>query len=521
MVLTGAEIITEVLKEQGVKRVFGYPGGAVLEIYDALYANRDQICHVLTAHEQGAAHAADGYARATGRPGVVIATSGPGATNLVTGIATAYMDSVPLVVITGNVPTYMIGKDSFQEVYIAGITLPITKHNFVVRKAEDLAGILRKAFVLAQEGRKGPVLVDVPKDIAQAMCEYIPEVPAAPKLPPVLGEELLEQAAMLINRAKRPVFLYGGGACHSGDVLLRIMKKARIPGVHTLMAAGVLSCDEPLNFGMGGIYGTPQAEQAILSSDLVIALGTRFGDRILREDRKFAPGAQILHIDIDPSEIGKNIKAYRSLVGDVREILIGLEPKILCRDRELPTVSREKDAIFEAIEEIAPNAVYTTDVGLHQMRAAKYIRHRNPGHFITSGGLGTMGFGYGAAIGAAMGLGCRVFHITGDGSFHMNLIEAVTAVSYQVPVVTVLLNDRALGMVKYQQLERRGRAYATETGRYTDYVKLAEGFGVRGYSCGTAEEFEYALKEAVTCCGPVWIELRLYEGGEERWQRKF
>ena len=521
MVLRGAEIITEILKEQEVDRVFGYPGGAVLEIYDALEAEKNAIKHILTAHEQGAAHAADGYARATGKTGVVIATSGPGATNLVTGIATAYMDSVPMVAITGNVPTNMIGKDSFQEVYIAGITLPITKHNFVVRNVSDLADTLRKAFYLAQTGRKGPVLVDVPRDVAWSLCEFTPGIfrQETPETLPSPSD--LQAAADLINQAKRPVVLYGGGAKYSANALLSFMKKASVPGVHTLMSVSTLPFDEPLNLGLAGLHGNAAAEQAILSSDLVIAVGTRFSDRLLREDRPLAPGAKILHIDTDPSEIGKNIPVDMSLVGDTGMILSRLEPLIEKKSRKLPVAKRPENALFTAMEEVFPNAVYTTDVGLHQMMAVRYVRHKSPGHFITSGGLGTMGFGYGAAIGASMGLDCPVLHLTGDGSFHMNLIEAATAVTYHTPVVSVIFNDRALGMVRRQQLESSGRIYATDVARKTDYVKLAEGFGLKGYSCGTAEEFRRALEQAAGE-GPAWIELRLYEGGFDGiWEKKF
>ncbi len=529
MRLSGADIFAEVLVEQGVDTLFGYPGGAVLNLYDALYKYSDKIHHVMTAHEQGAAHAADGYARVTGRTGVVLATSGPGATNLVTGIATAYMDSVPMVAITGNVSTFQIGRDSFQEVYIAGITMPITKHNFVVRRVEELADTLRDAFRIAQTGRKGPVLVDIPKDVTAAYAEFTPQEPVHPVYVTQVEEADIERAAALINAAKRPVFYVGGGAAASGagEELRVLSKKAQIPAVYTVMAAGVLPHSDPLNLGLLGMHGCRTANRAVDEADVVVAVGTRFSDRVALDTEKFARRAAIIQIDIDPSEVNKNVAVEHSLVGDVRQILQMLLPRIEraqhpewitdihawqssdYRPRDDKRVLHPHQLIGTICELAGPDAVYVTDVGQHQLWAAQYIRHVRPRSFLTSGGLGTMGFGYGAAIGAKIAVGDTrpVVHITGDGSFHMNLNEACTAVSYDLPVITVIFNNTVLGMVRQWQTVFYGKRYSsTDPHRQTDYVKLAEGFGAKGRQCRTLAEFSEAFAWALKEKGPVWIE---------------
>ena len=531
MILKGAEIITQVLIEEGVDTVFGYPGGSVLDLYDALYMHRDQITHYITAHEQGASHAADGYARATGKTGVVISTSGPGATNLVTGIATAYMDSVPLVALTGNVSTSLIGRDSFQEVFITGITMPITKHNFIVRRVEDLADTLRKAFAIAQEGRKGPVLVDLPKDVMQNSCEFTPKTPVAPKLHEA-EESAVAAAAALINESKRPLLYFGGGVQQSGagEELRALIEKADIPACYTLMAAGVLGYGERNNLGLLGMHGCFTSNKAADQADLILAVGTRFSDRVALNTQKFGRNAKILHMDIDPSEVGKNVRADASVVGDIKDALTKLLPLVSPAVHEewheaidewkkqdyTPTDSETTltpHQVIGAICDIAgENALYVTDVGQHQMWAAQYIRHTQPRHFLTSGGLGTMGYGYGASIGARIATGkdnraMPVVHITSDGSFHMNMNEACTAVSYNLPIISVIMNNAVLGMVRQWQTVFYGKRYsASEPERKTDFAKVAEGFGAKGYRCTTLEEFRAAFAEAMKQTGPVWIE---------------
>lgn len=531
MFLTGAEIIAEVLLEQQADTVFGYPGGAVLNIYDALYQYRDRIHHTMTAHEQGAAHAADGYARATGKTGVVIATSGPGATNLVTGIATAYMDSVPMVAITGNVSTPLIGRDSFQEIYIAGITMPITKHNYVVRRVEDLAGILRSAFAIAQEGRKGPVLVDIPKDVTAAKTEFERQPSAAEAAKPVFQPNQLERAADIINRAECPVVYFGGGvsASGAGECLRELTEKADIPAAHTIMAAGVLGYREKHNLGLMGMHGCLSANRAVDEADVVVAVGTRFSDRVALNTDKFAARATIIQIDIDPSEINKNVMVDISLVGDVKEILTGLNRLIKPAEhtawmdriaewkkddyhpKDSDTVLKPHQMMDVICELAGKEALYVTDVGQHQMWAAQYLHHVAPHSFLTSGGLGTMGYGYGAAIGAKTAFPDRpVVHITGDGSFHMNMNEACTAVSYHLPIITVIMNNAVLGMVRQWQDAFYGRRFASsEPERLTDYVKVAEGFGAKGYRCTNIAEFRSVFAEALKMDGPVWIDCAI------------
>ena len=528
MILNGSEILANVLIEQGVDTVFGYPGGAVLNIYDALYKYSDKIHHYMTAHEQGAAHAADGYARSTGKTGVVIATSGPGATNLVTGIATAYMDSVPMVAITGNVSTNLIGCDSFQEVYITGITMPITKHNFVVRKVDELADILREAFRIAESGRPGPVLVDIPKDVTAAKATYVPQ---AKSTGPVRTNKIvgdLDEIADLINRAERPFIYFGGGVkiSEAADELRELILKADIPAAYTLMAAGVLGYGERNNLGLMGMHGNYSANCAANRSDVMLAIGTRFSDRVASNTTKFGHNSKIVHIDIDSAEINKNITADYSIIGDVKAVLEKLLPKIKKADHsawlekialwknddytpeDSDSVLRPHYIIETACREAGEDAIFVTDVGQHQMWAAQYLHHVKPRNFLTSGGLGTMGYGYGAAIGAQIANpDVPVVHFTGDGSFHMNMNELCTAVSYNVPVITVIFNNSVLGMVRqWQGAFYQRRFSSSEPERATNYVKVAEGFGGRGFHCETPEQFEAAMKEAMTIKGPVWIE---------------
>ena len=532
MKLTGSQIFVEVLVEQGVDTLFGYPGGAVLNLYDELYKNSDRIRHVLTAHEQGASHAADGYARATGRTGVVLATSGPGATNLVTGIATAYMDSVPMVAFTGNVATTLLGKDSFQEAYIEGITMPITKHNYTVRRVEDLADTMRAAFRIAQSGRKGPVLVDIPKDVTAAVCEFTPKEPELIRTVTSYNEEDVQKAAAMINEAKRPIVYFGGGVRSAAGCqpLRDLLTKADIPATYTLMAAGVLSYGEEHNLGLLGMHGCYTANKAIDEADLVIAVGTRFSDRVALNPDAFAKRAKIIQIDIDPSELGKNVDIDLSLTGDASYVLQAILPHVKeakhadwmdqihawqamdYKPVDSDTELKPHQIINEICEQAGPEAVYVTDVGQHQMWAAQYLHHTKSRGFLTSGGLGTMGFGYGAAIGAQMALGrdARVVMLTGDGSFHMNLNEGCTAVSYDLPIITVIFNNQVLGMVRQWQTTFYEKRYSdTDPHRKTDFVKLAEAFGAKGYRATTPAEFKVAFTDAMKQQGPSWIDCRI------------
>ncbi|MDL2323738.1 biosynthetic-type acetolactate synthase large subunit [Ruminococcaceae bacterium OttesenSCG-928-A16] len=528
MRLTGAEILAHILIEQQATTIFGYPGGSVLPIYDALYNHRDTITHVLTAHEQGASHAADGYARATGKTGVVVATSGPGATNLVTGIATAFMDSVPMVAITGNVGSSLIGKDSFQEVYTMGITMPITKHNYMVQKIEDLAPTLRAAFRIAGSGRKGPVLVDITKDVQVAEYDFTPEPAFVEQKPPFTADEEIWEIVRYLGRSKRPLICFGGGVVSSGATaeLYELVHKAQIPAVHTIMGTGVLSWDDPLNVGLAGMHGFVSSNQALEHADLILAIGFRFSDRVALNTHKWGKRASIVQIDIDPSEVNKNIKIDHAVVGDIQLILQKVLPMVektthpvwvneiaeWKKEDYQPAGSNttlKPHQVIGVISELAgEDAVLVTDVGQHQMWAAQYCHRTQPRSFITSGGLGTMGFGYGAAIGAKMGVGARrVIHITGDGSFHMNMNEVCTAVSYNLPVVTVVLNNNVLGMVRQWQTDFYENRYSNTTlNRKTDYVKVAEGFGAAGYRATTLTELRDALEKALLADGPVWIE---------------
>ena len=532
MKLNGSQILARVLMENGVDTVFGYPGGAVLNIYDALYKYSDKIKHILSAHEQGASHAADGYARATGKTGVCIATSGPGATNLVTGIATAYMDSVPMVVITGNVGSGLIGRDAFQEVYITGITMPITKHNFMVQNVDELADTIRDAFRIANTGRKGPVLIDITKDVTAAVTDFEHKEKMVIKDETVINAEELKKVAEIINKAKKPVIMFGGGVVSSNasELALELVEKANIPSCHTLMAAGVIGYNNPLNLGLLGMHGGYVTNKAVDDADVLVAVGTRFSDRVALDTNDFAKKATIIQIDIDLSEINKNVAVDHYVIGDVKKVLENLLPLIENKDRAewLKTLEGYKAVDYKPVDDdsqILPHqligaicdmagedTVVVTDVGQHQMWAAQYVHHINPRGFLTSGGLGTMGYGYGAAIGAKAALGDakKVVHITGDGSFHMNFNEACTAVSYNLPVITVIMNNKVLGMVRQWQRCFYGKRFSeTDPHRKTDFVKLAEGFGAKGYYAETIAQFKDAFAEALKQNGPVWIECAI------------
>lgn len=531
MKLTGSQVVAEVLLDHGVDTVFGYPGGTALNIYDELYKYSGRIKHVLTAHEQGAAHAADGYARATGKTGVVFSTSGPGATNLVTGIATAFMDSIPMVAITANVPDPLIGRDAFQEICITGVTLPITKHNFFVNRIEDLEPALREAFRIANSGRKGPVLVDITKDVTAASIEYTNKQPAELSKLPSMEKEDISAIVKMINSAEKPVAYVGGGvvASDAAEELLTLLEKADIPAAYTLMAAGVIGYDNEHNLGLVGMHGSVAANRAMDQADLIIALGARFSDRVALNPEKFGRKAKIVQIDIDKSEISKNVAVDKNCVGDVKEFLQRALPYIeekkhlewhervegwRSKERVVRTTDcrlHPYDIISKTCDMTDEDTIYVTDVGQHQMWAAQFIRHNKTKKFITSGGLGTMGFGYGAAIGAKMGCpNDRVIHITGDGSFHMNLNEACTAVSQNLPIITIIMNNRVLGMVYQWQTIFYDKRYSNTTPeRKTDFVKLAEAFGAEGYRAETPEEFEAAMEKALKADGPVWIDCMI------------
>ncbi len=532
MVKNGAEILIDALVEQGVDTIFGYPGGAVLNIYDALYKNSDRIRHILTAHEQGAAHAADGYARVTGKVGVCLATSGPGATNLVTGIATAYMDSIPMVAITGNVGTSLIGRDSFQEVYIAGITMPITKHNFVVRDVDELADTVRDAFRIAASGRPGPVLIDIPKDITSAQCEFIPKGKVEINETYEISDEELQTVADMIAASERPVIYYGGGVetADAGDMLLQLQRKADIPSAHTMMAIGCIPDTEPLSLGMIGMHGTVSAAWAVERCDLLVCIGARFSDRVATNTKRFAPSAKVIHIDIDNAEINKNIGVDYAIVSDAETFLEKVMPyikeakhdawraQIAEWQTKLDYVPKDDESVIHphqllrtVAEETPEDTIIATDVGQHQLWSAQYNGRKHVRQFLTSGGLGTMGFGYGAAIGAQVAFPDRtVVHITGDGSFHMNLNEICTAVSYNLPVITIIMNNRVLGNVRQWQTMFYGSRYSqTDPHRKTDYVKLADAFGARGVRVTNIAELRDALREAVKRTGPVLIDAQI------------
>ena len=531
MKLTGSQLVAEILLEHGVDTVFGYPGGTALNLYDTLYEYRDKIRHILTAHEQGAAHAADGHSRATGKTGVVFATSGPGATNLVTGIATAFMDSIPMIAITANVPDSLIGRDAFQEICITGVTMPITKHTFFVNKIEDLADAMRNAFRIANSGRKGPVLIDITKDVTAAKIDYKPAKPMPLNPPPVFNKESVQEVAAMINAAERPIVYFGGGvaASKAGPELRQLLETADIPATYTLMAAGILGYDNKRNLGLIGMHGSIAANRAVDRADLIIALGARFSDRVALNPEKFGKKAHKIQVDIDTSEINKNVLVDVGISADIKEFLTALLPLIKKNDhadwvsqstewKKKTGDVKSQDAELhpsEIIQSICDmtdkETIYVTDVGQHQMWAAQYLKHEKTEDFITSGGLGTMGFGYGAAIGAQ--IGCpekRVIHFTGDGSFHMNLNEACTAVSQDLPIITIIMNNHVLGMVYQWQTSFYGKRYAATTPeRKTNFPKLAEAFGAKGFSASNPAEFEEVFKKALQEKGPVWIDCAI------------
>ena len=529
--LTGAEIVVECLKEQGVDTVFGYPGGAILNIYDALYQHQDEITHILTSHEQGASHAADGYARATGRVGVCLATSGPGATNLVTGIATAYMDSVPVVAITCNVTNSLLGKDSFQEIDITGVTMPITKYNFIVKDVNRLATVIRRAFTIAQTGRPGPVLVDITKDVTAAPCEYEKQVPEEiVRQSDTITEQDMDRAVEMIRKASKPFIFVGGGAVlsNASDELRAFAHKIQAPVADSLMGKGAFDGADELYTGMVGMHGTKTSNFGITEADLLIVVGARFSDRVTGNASKFAKNAKILQLDIDPAEINKNIKVDASIIGDVKVILRKLNARLdpVNHDEWIAHIERMKDMyplrydknlltgpfIVQTINEVTGgDAVIVTEVGQHQMWAAQYYQYRQPRTLLTSGGLGTMGYGLGAAIGAKRG--CRdktVINIAGDGCFRMNMNEIATATRYNIPVVEVIVNNHVLGMVRQWQTLFYGKRYSqTILNDSVDFVKIAEAMGARAYRVTQKEELEPVLREAISLNIPVVIDCQI------------
>ena len=532
MVRTGAEIVIECLKEQGVDVVFGYPGGSILNVYDALYKHSDEIFHVLTSHEQGAAHAADGYARATGKVGVCMATSGPGATNLVTGIATAYMDSVPMVAITCNVTLPLLGKDSFQEVDIAGVTMPITKHGYIVKDVNILADTLRKAFHIAKSGRPGPVLVDITKDVTAASCEYTPKKPESVERAGHYTQEDLDAALEVISKAKKPYIYLGGGAILSGasEEVRAFAKKLDSPVCDTLMGKGAYDGYDPLYTGMIGMHGTKTSNLGVSECDLLVALGARFSDRVIGNASLFAKNAKILHIDIDAAEINKNIHADVSIVGDLKDILTKLIARmeqmhhpewtahILELKEKYPLKYDDSQLschyIIEELDRITKgNAIITTDVGQHQMWAAQYYHYTKPRTFLSSGGLGTMGYGIGACIGAKTGCPDKIcVNIGGDGCFRMNLIELATASRYQIPIIQIIINNHVLGMVRQWQTLFYGKRYSqTVLEDAVDYCKVAEGLGCAAIRVTAKEEVAPAIEKAIALQKPVVIDCRIPE----------
>lgn len=525
MKLSGADVIIECLKEQGVDTVFGYPGGQAIIIYDALYRARNEIRHILTSHEQGASHAADGYARATGKVGVCIATSGPGATNLVTGIATAYMDSVPMVAITGQVPTALLGKDSFQEVDITGITMPVTKHNFIVKDVSKLANTIRKAFAIAREGRPGPVLVDVCKDVTATEVEYVPQKPdendyRSTKLVETTSTEL-DEAINAINNAKMPFIMSGAGVGIAGAEaeILKLAEAASIPVCTSLMGMGTFPGTHQLFTGMVGMHGTKTSNFAVHSCDLLIVVGSRFSDRIVSNINTFAPEAKIMHIDIDSAEVGKNVRVDYPLVGDIKKILKTILKGVTKKENtewvkkvfewkekyplkydKSQTILRPQYIVERIYELTEGNAIITTEVGQHQMWAAQYFKYNRFRQFISSGGLGTMGYGLGACIGAQLARpDKKVINIAGDGSFRMNCSELATAVEYKIPIIIALFNNKALGMVRqWQELFFGGRFSQTSIDRGTDFAALAEAFGARGINVTGPEQVDNAIVAALS-----------------------
>ncbi len=529
MQLNGSQIMIECLLEQGVDTIFGYPGGSILNVYDELYRYQDRIRHILTSHEQGAAHAADGYARATGKVGVCMATSGPGATNLVTGIATAYMDSVPMVAITCNVTLPLLGKDSFQEVDIAGITMPVTKHSFIVKDVEDLAGVMRRAFKIAQTGRPGPVLVDVTKDVTAAVTDFVPQTPEIiQRQVDSIDQNDIEAVVGAIKRSQKPMIFVGGGAVISGaeKELQEFVRKVDAPVTDTLMGKGAFDGTDPYYTGMLGMHGTKTANLSVTECDLLIVLGARFSDRVTGNAKKFAYRAEIVHIDIDPAEINKNIQVDYSIIGDLKSILEILNrkldqnyhkawiDKVMARKGALPMTYNQEmltgPYVVERIDEITNHeAIITTDVGQHQMWAAQYYKFREPRHFLTSGGMGTMGYGLGACIGAKVGMPDKpVINIAGDGCFRMNMNEIATATRYDIPIIQIVFNNHALGMVRQWQTLFYGKRYSqTVLEDKVDYCKVSEAMGAKSIRVTRKEEVDDAIKTALAAKEPVVIEV--------------
>ncbi len=531
MQLKGAQILIETLIEQGVDTIFGYPGGAVLDIYDELYNNSDRITHYITSHEQGAAHAADGYARASGKVGVVLATSGPGATNLVTGIATAFLDSTPMVAITGNVGTSLLGKDSFQEVDISGITMPITKHNYIVKNVEDLADIIREAFCIASSGRPGPVLIDIPKNIQTAVCEFTPKAPLPRFKSPVVSDESIEKAVEMINASERPFIYCGGGVVisDSSDELLKFASTIDAPLGASMMGLSAVPRSFPGFVGMTGMHGRFAATKSMFESDLIIAVGARFSDRATGNKSKFAPHAKVIHIDIDNAEINKNITSHLSLVGEIKDILGKLmsrlsqinhsdwQQKIASykayeASKIVKTLPMNPKSVLETVQQFTTDdTAVATDVGQHQMWVTQFYDFNKPRNLITSGGLGTMGFGLGAAIGACIARDkALTVMVTGDGSFHMNMNEMATAAYYNLPIKIILMNNNVLGMVRQWQTVFYKKHYSQTTlDKKTNYVLLAEAMGGEGYLAATPAELKDACEKAFNSEGFSLIDCRI------------
>ncbi len=531
MQLTGAEIVIECLKEQKVDTVFGYPGGAILNVYDALYKHSDEITHILTSHEQGASHAADGYARATGKVGVCLATSGPGATNLVTGIATAYMDSIPVVAITCNVGVSLLGKDSFQEIDIAGVTMPITKHNYIVKNVEELADTIRTAFTIARSGRPGPVLIDIPKDVTAALCDYsVKEVDFAGRPNPTVDAEDIKKAVKMIQKAKKPYIFVGGGAVLSGasDSLIEFAHKIDAPVCDSLMGKGAFPGTDELYSGMLGMHGTKASNFGVSQCDLLIVVGARFSDRVTGNAKKFASKAKILQIDIDPAEIDKNIMAHVGITGDIDEVIKLLNEQLSQADHSEWKAQIEEYKtkhplsyhpegltgpyiVEEIYRQTNGDAIVSTEVGQHQMWAAQFYKYTKPRTLLTSGGLGTMGYGLGASIGAKVGMPQKtVVNIAGDGCFRMNMNEIATAARYNIPIIQVVINNHVLGMVRqWQNLFYDKRYSATILNDAVDFAKLAEAMGAVGIKVTTKEEFNVAFAEALDMGRPVVIDCQI------------
>ena len=532
MQLTGSEIVVECLKEQGVDTVFGYPGGTILNIYDALYKHSHEINHILTSHEQGASHAADGYARATGKVGVCLATSGPGATNLVTGIATAYMDSVPMVAITANVTLPSLGKDSFQEVDIAGVTMPITKHGYIVKSVDILAETIRKAFHIARSGRPGPVLVDITKDVTAALCEYTPETPLSMERVNQYTQEELDSVIDIIKECKKPFIYLGGGAIISeaSEEVAAFAELVDAPVCDTLMAKGAFNGKSYRYTGMIGMHGTKTSNFGVSQCDLLIVLGARFSDRVIGNPNRFAENAKIVHIDIDAAEINKNIRVDASLIGDLKHVLKEINNKITKQDhsewmksitdmKEIYTLKYDENQlscpfVMEEIDRVTNGeAIITTDVGQHQMWASQFYKYTKPRTFLSSGGLGTMGYGLGACIGAKMGQPDKIcINIAGDGCFRMNMNELATASRYNIPIIQVVINNHVLGMVRQWQTLFYDKRYSqTVLNDSVDFCKVAEGLGCTAIRVTTKEEVAPAIEKAISLKAPVFIECIIPE----------